>query len=661
MKYDQDFIDRVLDRTDIVDLIRSYVDLKKDGKHFSCCCPFHDEKTPSFKVNPDKQTFHCFGGCSDGGNAITFEMAYNNLSFPEAIKSLARTAGVEIPKDPTYSEDGQRQRARAFSLCTQAESLYTQNLLTLSDDEDTKAFQAKLRDYLGDRGIGKTAAIDWGIGIAVNKWNQLSDSLGGYGNARDSAAAGLVVYQAKTEDTKARLYDFFREGVIFPIRDEKGRTVSFAKRKPPGADGPKYINGPETAIFKKSTTLYGLDKLLASDDKAREAIVVEGYMDVISCHSHGISNAVAGMGTAFTPEQINKLFRHVDHINFVFDGDKAGQNALKSAFESSLEIVNDNKTVSFVTLPAEHDPDSMLRSGGKGTFSSYLTAHKKSLSDYLTENSFGDLKTIESRSQSYRAAKVYLDKMLPSATKALLLQEVRDATGVNTHELLPLSVKLSADTGNKFNALEIEKKTSEFIAKEFGIDSVDVAIKVSSPSLRTMHNLPSPNLRGKSPSEEISLRTQLITSSLDMNVPASSTLTLSALVDKYRSGSVVERELAQAAIELYAGKHYSLQEVTYSLQRSLRGVVDRVQDLRNADRLKPEHLNYLKEWGGSAFVSCEPFIDFIEASNSSYCEELRTAVNEFKNDVKAEVMKWDSELQQSKNPTRSSSASYEHG
>lgn len=351
----KDFIDQLLTRVDIIDVIGSRVPLKRAGREYQACCPFHNEKTASFTVSPTKQFYHCFG-CGAHGSAISFLMEYEHLAYPEAIEALARTAGVQVPREG--AEDAPKRKPTNKSLYTLME-------------EATTWFQAQLpqnpaaREYLQQRGLSAEIISRFGIGYAPSGWDNLGRKLAAYGEEK------LLATGMATQNEAGNVYDRFRERIMFPIRDKRGRVIGFGGRVL-GNDTPKYLNSPETEIFHKGSELYGLFEARQHTRKLERLLVVEGYMDVIALAQYGITYAVATLGTATTPEHVRLLFRTVPEIIFCFDGDRAGKQAAWRALENALPELQDDKNVGFLFLPNGEDPDSHVRQIGKEAFEASL-------------------------------------------------------------------------------------------------------------------------------------------------------------------------------------------------------------------------------------------------------------------------------------------------
>lgn len=354
----QPFIQGLLDRVDIVDLIGRHVPLRKTGANFVACCPFHDEKTPSFTVSPNKQFFHCFG-CGAHGSAIGFLMAHAGLGFREAVEDLARQVGFPLPEESGSGRAGgtgeTNHRQSLTGVLARAAEFYREAL---------KSSPAAIA-YLRSRGVSGAIAARYGLGYAPNSWQGLRTATPDYA-APELKEAGLVL-----DGDEGRRYDRFRHRIMFPIVDGRGEVVGFGARALDGAE-PKYLNSPETPVFAKGRQLYGLPQARKAAREAGALVVVEGYMDVVALAQHGIENVVATLGTATTTQHILLLLRQSDRVIFCFDGDNAGRKAAWRALLAALEKITDGQSVRFVFLPAEHDPDSYVRALGADAFRALL-------------------------------------------------------------------------------------------------------------------------------------------------------------------------------------------------------------------------------------------------------------------------------------------------
>jgi len=416
------FKQELLHRVDIVDVIGRYVPLKKGGANYLACCPFHTEKTPSFTVSPAKQFYHCFG-CGAHGNAISFLIEYQGLGYVEAVKDLAESVGMKMPEfEPrTKKPEGGPD---LYEIMERACDYYRDQL---------KAAPRAI-EYLKGRGLTGKIAARFGIGYAPDGWQNLEGVFPSYAD-KSLKEAGLVI----DPEGGGRRYDRFRDRIMFPILDQRGSVIAFGGRVL-GDGEPKYLNSPETALFEKSRELYGLVQARSAIRAAGCVIVVEGYMDVVALAQHGIEHAVATLGTATSPIHVQKLLRQTDEVVFCFDGDAAGRKAAWHALEVSLSCLADNKTVRFLFLPPEHDPDSFVRNRGAGAFEKGL-GEARPLSEFLLEElkSRGDLATAEGRSRVVHEAKPLLQKVSAPTLKLQLLKALADAAGVTQEEAARLT------------------------------------------------------------------------------------------------------------------------------------------------------------------------------------------------------------------------------
>ena len=409
----QDFIQQLLDRVDIVDVVDRYVPLKKKGANFMACCPFHGEKTPSFTVSPTKQFYHCFG-CGAHGTAISFLMEHAGMGFVEAVKELADRVGMTLLEDghAARPEDGRRDRLLE---CMEAAAQHYKQQLKVA---------AKAVDYLKARGLeGRTAAA-FGLGYAPDEWQGLAAAVPDYKDVALEEAGLVIVNEGKR-------YDRFRDRVMFPIRNERGRVIAFGGRVI-GQGEPKYLNSPETPLFHKGRELYGLFENRRGIQQAGRAVVVEGYMDVVMLAQHGVANALATLGTAITPEHVTKLFKLVDTVVFAFDGDAAGRKAAWRALENSLPQLPDGKRATFLFLPQGEDPDSYVRSAGPEAFER-LCAEAKPLSDFLFDelSARAEPTTPEGKVKLVKLVEPYLNQMAKAPLLARSLrQRLADVSGL---------------------------------------------------------------------------------------------------------------------------------------------------------------------------------------------------------------------------------------
>jgi DNA primase len=412
------FIQEMLYRIDLVDLIDGYVPLKKTGANFAACCPFHSEKSPSFTVSPSKQFYHCFG-CGAHGNAIGFLMEYSGLGFVDAIKDLAGRAGMQVPDD--HGPAGQHvEKSQALGeIMARAARFYYEQLKG----------SAKAVNYLKERGVSGEIARRFGLGYAPEGWQNLAAAFDDYSSS-ELQLAGLVI-----NNERGRLYDRFRERVMFPIVSQKGEVIAFGGRVL-GQGEPKYLNSPETPLFEKGREVFGLPQARAAIRAQDVVIVVEGYLDVVALAQHGIGNAVATLGTATTAMQVQKLLRQARRIVFCFDGDAAGRKAAWRALENSLEALTEQKSIAFVFLPEGEDPDSLVRKRG-GEALQRLIAQATPLSDFLLRELAGpcDLNSAEGRARLVADAKPLLGRLQSSLLRLQLVKRLAESSGFSQAEV----------------------------------------------------------------------------------------------------------------------------------------------------------------------------------------------------------------------------------
>ena len=420
----QYFIDDLLSRTDIIDIIDHRVKLKKNGRNYSACCPFHQEKTPSFSVSPQKQFYYCFG-CGASGNALGFLMDFDKLDFVQAIESLAGQLGLEIPREESPSKQRSPDYSNLYSLMEQAVDFFIRQLQ--QHQQSPKASR-----YLERRGLDQQTCQHFAIGFAPPGWDNLKKELGSADKEQQLISTGLLV---KNED-KGTVYDRFRDRIIFPIRDSRGRFIAFGGRVL-GNEKPKYLNSPESPIFHKSKELYGLFEARQTNRKLSRILVVEGYMDVVALAQQGITNAVATLGTATTTDHMQRLFKVVPEVIFCFDGDDAGRRAAWRALESTLPNMLDGQQARFLFLPQDEDPDSMVRKEGAERFKERLKGQAISLDNLLFKEleSQLDLTTMDGRARLAKLAQPYIDKLPDGLFRQLMLKKLSDYTGLDAHYL----------------------------------------------------------------------------------------------------------------------------------------------------------------------------------------------------------------------------------
>ncbi len=420
----QSFIQDLLHRVDIVDVIDRHVKLKRAGANFSACCPFHSEKSPSFTVSPTKQFYHCFG-CGAHGTAVGFLMEYSGLGFVDAVKELAQNAGMVVPEERPERAEAQRRRSES----DEGENLYGIMLTAAQFYRAALKDAPQAIDYLKSRGLSGDIAKRFGVGYAPEGWQNLERA---FANYQSSAlmAVGLV---KQNED--GRRYDIFRDRIMFPIVDVRGNVIGFGGRVLDKGE-PKYLNSPETPLFEKGRELYGLYQARRAIRDAGQVIVVEGYMDVVALAQHGIEYAVATLGTATTPMHVQKLLRQTDEIVYCFDGDSAGRRAAWRALENSLGQLSDGKQVRFLFLPQGEDPDTYVRRHGKASFEQLLK-DAMPLSQFLLNelSSRVDRSTAEGRARLLQEARPLVKAMVAPMLSLLLRKSLAQLTGFTQQEL----------------------------------------------------------------------------------------------------------------------------------------------------------------------------------------------------------------------------------
>ncbi|MEX1032075.1 MAG: DNA primase [Cellvibrionaceae bacterium] len=427
----QSFIDDLLDRIDIVELVDARVKLKKSGKNYSACCPFHDEKTPSFTVTQDKQFYYCFG-CGASGNAIGFVMDYDRMNFPEAVEQLAKLAGLEVPRDDHKTSPAamarEQDRKTIYTLLEAAADFYKQSLRT-------HPARQKAVTYLQTRGLSGEIARDFGIGFAPPGWDNLLQALGQkLEDQRLSIESGMLI----NRDDSHQLYDRFRDRIMFPIRDVRGRVIGFGGRVL-GDGKPKYLNSPESPVFHKGEELYGLYEARQANSQLKRVLVVEGYMDVVALAQFGIHYAVATLGTACREDHLHKALKYTQEVVFCFDGDNAGRMAARRALEASLPVMTDGRQVKFLFLPEGEDPDTLVRQIGAKKFSG-LIEHALPLEEFffdaLTEDL--DIRSMEGRARLSKLAAPMLNRLPKGVYRELMFNSLAKRTGLDVHTLLEL-------------------------------------------------------------------------------------------------------------------------------------------------------------------------------------------------------------------------------
>lgn len=443
------FIDDLLARADIVELIDSRVPLKKAGKNYQACCPFHTEKSPSFSVSQDKQFYHCFG-CGEHGNAISFLMEFDRLEFPDAVEELASHYNMDVPREqntrsPAQQKQDQKtyiQKQDDYELMAQISRFFQQQLKVATDKNVAI-------DYLKGRGLSGEIVKRFGIGYISDAWDGMMKVFGHSSQINQQ----LVDLGMAVQGDKNKPYDRFRGRIQFPIRDKRGRVIGFGGRVL--SDGtPKYLNSPETRIYHKGQELYGLFEAKQAIKKLTRLVVVEGYMDVVALAQHGVDYAVASLGTATTPEQLQTLFRTVKEVICCYDGDRAGRDAAWRALDNALPLIQDGYSLKFVFLPDGEDPDSMIREQGQAAFESILD-NAKPLSQFLFEHLLNqiDMSSPEGKGAAVSAFQPYLAKLPESNLKDAIVTKLANQFGAsNEMQLKKLHKSFANIAENKAKA-----------------------------------------------------------------------------------------------------------------------------------------------------------------------------------------------------------------
>ena len=468
----QNFIDDLISRSDIVEVINARVPLKRKGKEYTACCPFHNEKTPSFTVSESKQFYYCFG-CHAKGNVIGFLMDYEHLSYVDAIESLAADQHLDVPHEDNGRANQQKQdKQPLYDILKQASELYQQQLKT----------SERAIDYLKQRGLSGEIAKQFKIGYAPDGWDFLISHLGKSTDSLTSLSkTGLIVNK---ENNKT--YDRFRDRIIFPITDQRGRIIGFGGRILDQGE-PKYLNSPENAVFHKGFELYGLYETKQALRKIDRIVVVEGYMDVVALAQHGINYAVASLGTATTTEQIQKTFRTTHEIIFCYDGDNAGKKAAWRALENTLSVIRDGMVAKFLFLPEKEDPDTMVRKEGFDAFEQRIQ-NATPLSEFLFEHlkAESDISTQEGKAQLASKANKLIQKMHNSLFKDLLIEELSSIVGLSQQHL---EAKISSSADKK---IPPPKKVKPARGQQILINKTRIAIAllIQNPVLASQHKVP---------------------------------------------------------------------------------------------------------------------------------------------------------------------------
>ena len=422
----QHFIDELIARADIVEVIGARVPLKKAGREYKACCPFHNEKTPSFWVSPDKQFYHCFG-CGKHGTVLGFLMDHDHLAFPEAVEELATRLGLSVPHEGGPEAGARRADEPLYELTASVARFYAENLVR----------SARARDYLAGRGLTPETVERFAVGYASDSWNELLRRFGAHDSGRKLLAeAGLIVERERgaVRDGE-RHYDRFRDRIMFPIRDARGRVIAFGGRIIDAGE-PKYLNSPETVLFHKGRELYGLYEVRRARANLTRLIVVEGYMDTVRLHQAGIDYAVATLGTATTAEHLKRLFRLSTAVVFAFDGDRAGRAAAWRALQQALPEAREGREIRFLFLPQGHDPDTLVAAEGRVAFEERV-AGAVPLSEYLVRelSAQSELSSADGRARFAANARPLFAKVPAGVYRELLLERLAQVVGLSAARL----------------------------------------------------------------------------------------------------------------------------------------------------------------------------------------------------------------------------------
>lgn len=474
------FIDSLMARVDIVDVIDSRVPLVRKGKEFQACCPFHEEKTPSFTVSPSKQFYHCFG-CGAHGTAIGFLMDYANLGFVEAVEELAEGVGLEVPREKAAGHPAHPKESpgQLLGVVDEASNWFQQQLRTHPDAKKAIA-------YLKGRGLdGRTCAV-FGVGFAPDGWDGLLAALGtNDARTQQLLRAGLVTRRDSGDSRKgSEFYDRFRGRIIFPIEDHRGRVVAFGGRIL-GEGEPKYLNSPETSLFHKGSELYGLHRARRAIGSENRSIVVEGYMDVISLAQFGVENAVATLGTATSRTHLQRLFRLAPEIVFCFDGDRAGRDAAWKAMQVALPEMQDGRQLGFLFLPDGEDPDTVVREEGGEAFQARVNQAlplDKFLFDTLTTQV--DMGRMEGKARLVSMARPLINQMPAGALQQMMLDRLSSLTGLSGEKMgTPPQTKVAPRQRLRSQPLEPGQLSPMALAISLLLQNPHLGTKIDNPEM----------------------------------------------------------------------------------------------------------------------------------------------------------------------------------
>ncbi len=489
------FIDDLLARADIVELINLRVPLKKAGKNYQACCPFHTEKSPSFSVSPDKQFYHCFG-CGEHGNAISFLMEFDRLEFPDAVEELAAHYNMEVPREQSNQSPAQikqqqqayQQKQDDYALMADISRFYQQQLKVAND-------KAIAVDYLKGRGLSGQIAKKFGIGYISDHWDGMMKVFA----KNQQVTQQLVDLGMAIQGDKNTPYDRFRGRIMFPIHDKRGRVIGFGGRVL-GDGTPKYLNSPETRIYHKGQELYGLYEAKQANKQLERVVIVEGYMDVVALAQHGVDYAVASLGTATTPEQLQTLFRTVKEVICCYDGDRAGRDAAWRAMENALPLIQDGYSLKFVFLPDGEDPDTLVRAQGQQAFEQILM-QATPLTEFLFEQLMQqvDMNSLEGKAALMESFQPLLTKMPESTIKDGIITKLAHNFGAGSEKQL---AKLSQNAN--------QSTVQQASQKQPKVTPVRLAIALLLEYPHIVNALPDPHVLSQLDMPGIALLNQLI-------------------------------------------------------------------------------------------------------------------------------------------------------
>ena len=560
------FIDDLLARVDIVDVIASYVSLRKAGRNHQALCPFHDEKTPSFTVSQEKQFYHCFG-CGANGTVISFIMEYNGLGFPEAVEDLAARYNLEVPREAGGQPDSGRNN-ELYELLEQAAQFYRGQL---------QGSGGRATTYLKQRGLSAAAVKDYEIGYAPQGWKNLVNTLGKSAAVKSRLEDAGLIRPGSSEGH----YDFFRDRIMFPIRDQRGRIIGFGGRVV-GKDTPKYLNSPDSPLFHKGRELYGLYQVLQKQKKPERLYIVEGYMDVVALAQFGIDNAVATLGTAATEYHLEKLYRVTNQIIFCFDGDDAGKKAAWRALEITVSQLKEGRQALFSFMPEGDDPDSFVRRHGAERFLS--DENTVPLSDFLLDSikSGTGTTTRENRAMFLDRIRPHLARMPGSGLRQLLLEEVAEIAQLDTDSVLKLLQDSRPDTARRLSMTRPRQQR-----EKTGDISTVIAYILNKPELAMLVEEPD-ELSGLSV-PGIDFLTQLVTL-----VHTNPEITCAGILEHWRDSRYEQRlnELASAPVvpeeETFDAEHEFIARIDKLKTAKARQSVDRIIRSKKPSELTEE-------------------------------------------------------------------------